>query len=326
MNRIVIRTNTVTNRNFDEFGNFFSLGNPRISVNSTFQVEWYLYTATPDANEESLDVSSWTTDASFSGYSAVLTCDSDWVHRVSGTLVSGSISAGGTFPEQLTVNIANAKSQNISPSGKFSIYNSNGMFQTVIYTGMEILSDGKSVLLTLGSGVKADYAFNDGDSVTVSQEVYFESVNSAELSDPANGKFVFNVTARSRKLQAVVDTAGSGSIAIQGIELLPFLIDEENNYTQAPAYLLDSAVLVSTIGDPIGDADVSDPLKSEIGAIVDEKLKDYSGGGGGGSGNGTASNTTITDSGNYYESTTVEGALQEIGTKLNGVEAALAEI
>ena len=101
---------------------------------------------------------------------------------------------------------------------------------------------------------------------------------------------------------------------------MPFSIDEENNYTQAPAYLLDSAVLVSTIGDPIGDADVSDPLKSEIGAIVDEKLKGFSPGGGGGEGGSNqAVDIQIADSGNHFTATNVEGALAELAESVNSL-------
>lgn len=327
MNKLVVRTNTVTNDHYDEFGNFFPRGIPRISVNSSFLLEWYLYTDTPDANDEGVDVATWKQDTSLSGYSAILTCDSDWVHRVSGTLESGSITAGGTFPEQINVKIANAKTQNIAPSGKFTVYNSQGRFQTVVYTEREILSDGSTVVLKIGSGATAENTYSNGDSVTVSQEVYFEAVNSAELSDPANGKFVFQVIARSRKLQSVVDTATNGNISIQGLELLPFTVDNDNNYSQAPAYLLDTAVLISTIGDPVGDGEISDPVKSMIGAIVDEKLADYPGGGGsGGGGSNKAADISIADSGNNFTATNVEGALAELAGKVGNVESLLAEI
>lgn len=317
MNKLIVRTNTVENENYDEFGNYFSRGNPKISVNSTFRLEWYLYTDTPDANNENVDTSAWIPDTTLSGYSAVVTCDSDWVHRVSGTLKTESIAAGGSFPEQISVKIENAKTKNIAPSGKFTIYNSQGMFQTVFYTSREI-TDSSSVVLTIGDGVTAEYNYASGDSVTVSQEVYFEAVSIAEESEPENGKFVFEVVARSRKLQTVVDTATSGTIGIQGLELLPFKADDSGNYIQAPAYLLDSAVLISTIGDPIGDAQVPDPVKSEIGAIIDEKLKNFSPESGG-SGSTKASDITITDSGNHFTATNVEDALAELAESINSL-------
>jgi hypothetical protein len=318
MNKLIVRTNTVSNDHFDEFGRFFG-GGPRISVNSTFRLEWYLYTDTPDANNDNVNLDKWIPDTTLSGYSAVVTCDSDWVHRVSGTLETESILSGDTFPEQISVKIASAKSKNIAPSGKFTIYNSQGKFQTVLYTGMEIQENGSSILLTISSGVVADYEYSAGDSVTVSQEVYFEAVNIAEFSEPENGKFVFDVVVRSRKLQAIVDTATNGNINIQGIELLPFKADDNGNYVQAPAYLLDSAVLISTIGDPIGDADISDPVKSEIGAIIDEKLKGFSPGGGGEGGSNQAADIKISDSGNHFEATNVEDALAELAESINSL-------
>ena len=272
MNKLIVRTNTVSNDHFDEFGKFFG-GGPRISVNSTFRLEWYLYTDTPDENNDNVNIENWIPDTTLSGYSAIVTCDSDWVHRVSGTLETENIAAGNTFPEQISVKIASAGSKNIAPSGKFTIYNDQGKFQTVLYTEREIQENGSSILLTIGEGVTADYGYSSGDSVTVSQEVYFEAVNVAEESEPENGKFVFDVIARSRKLQSVVDTATNGNIPIQGLEFLPFKSDDSGNYIQAPAYLLDSAVLISTIGDPVFDAQVPDSVKSEIAGIVGGLIK-----------------------------------------------------
>ena len=318
MNKLVIRTNTVDNEHFDEFGRFFG-GGPRISVNSTFRLEWYLYTETSNANYDDVNIENWLPDKTLSGYSAIVTCDSDWVHRVSGTLETENIAAGSTFPEQISVKISSANSKNIAPSGKFTIYNAQGKFQTVLYTGREIQENGSSVLLTIGAGVTADYEYSSGDSVTVSQEVYFEAVNIPEESEPENGKFVFDVVVRSRKLQAVVDTATNGNIPIQGLELLPFKADDSGNYIQAPAYLLDSAVMISTIGDPIGDAEISDPVKSEIGAIIDEKLKDFSPGSGGEGGSDQAADIKIADSGNHFTATNVEDALAELAESINSL-------
>ena len=191
MNKLIVRTNTVTNENYDEFGNFFSRGNPKISVNSTFRLEWYIYTDTPNANLENVDIGSWIPDYSLAGYSALLTCDNDWVHRVSGTLESESIS--GEFPEQIAVKIASASTKNISSSGKITLYNRHGMFQTVLYTEREIQPDGATVLLTIGSGVSADHEYAKGDSVTVSQEVYFESVNIAKYWVPVPYNFTTSI-------------------------------------------------------------------------------------------------------------------------------------
>jgi hypothetical protein len=325
MNKLIVRTNTVSNDHFDEFGKFFGRG-PRISVNSSFRLEWYLYTDTPDANNDNVNIENWIPDTTLAGYSAVVTCDSDWIHRVPGTLETENIAAGGTFPEQISVKISSAGSKNIAPSGKFTIYNDQGRFQTVLYTGREIQDNGSSVLLTIGAGVTADHGYSSGDSVTVSQEVYFEAVNIAEESQAEQGKFVFDVVARSRKLQAVVDTATNGNIAVQGLELLPFKADDAGNWVQAPAYLLDSAVLISTIGDPIGDSEIPDPVKSEIGAIIDEKLKGFSPGGGGEGGSNQAVDIEIADSGNHFTATNVEGALAELAEKIGNVETVLAEI
>lgn len=317
MNILKIRTNTVTNENYDEFGNYFRRGNPKISIGSTFRLEWYLYTGTQNANNSGVNVGDWVPDTTLSGYSAILTCDADWVHRVAGTMETNEIKAGETFPEQISVNISGAAGKNIASSGKMTLYNSKGMFQTILYLSREI--NGSSVVFSLGAGLHAEYSFSAGDSVTVSQEAYFEAVSIAEESDPGNGKFVFDVVVRSRKLQQLSDTMTSGSVKIQGLELLPFKADESGNYIQSPAYLLDSAILISTIGDPIGDAEISDTVKSEIGAIIDEKLKGFSPGGGGEGWSNQAADIKISDIGNHFEATNVEDALAELAESINSL-------
>lgn len=269
MQNMVIRTNTRTKEHFDKNGISFRNNTPEISIGSKFILEWYLYTETADADSESPDISSWVSDTNLSGYSAIVTADDDFIHAVSGTLVSPIIE-NEPFPEMIQIKIDGAKSKNIAKSGKATFYNASREFQTILYSDV-IISDDSVYIQVQGT---AKYSFETGSEANVSQEVYIRSMNIAELSEPEKGKFVFEISTNSAKLNKAIQTLNSKTLSIKGIELMPFTADAETGeYIQAPAYLVDTAVLISTIGDPIINAESSDVVKSEIAEFVSSMVK-----------------------------------------------------
>lgn len=322
MQKLIIRTNTRTRECFDENGISFRNGTPEISIGSKFLLEWYLYSETPDADTETPDITAWIPDTSMDGYTAVVTADDDWLHSIKGTL-SASIAENAAFPQMLQVNIPDAKNKNISKTGKVTLCNASREYQTILYN--DILVNGDSVYVQV-EGV-AKYPFESDDIANVSQETYIRAYNIAELSDPQNGKFVFEIYTNSTKLIQATQNLNSQTLSIKGIELMPFKVESESHeYIQAPAYLLDSAILVSTIGDVFIGGEINNPVKSEIDAYIDEKLKGFSPGGGGEGGSNQAVDIKITDSGNHFIATNVEGALAELAEKIGNVETVLAEI
>lgn len=317
MQFISIYTNVKTGEHYSAEGKSYANGTPEIYVNSEFLLYWQLYAATPDADSDSVNVANWQKTDRFSGCVAKLTCDDDWIHKISGKLfLASDIEAGEEFPETITIEISNASTLDIAKEGELTLYNSQGVYESIAYTSRSI--SGNDVTLEIGSGVIAQHSHTSGQDVTVSQEVLFQALSDPELSDPENGLFVFSVIVNSAKLQKLVDVNNTGTIPIKAIELLPYLTDENNNIIQYPAFQYERASLKITMGEVGGTAQAGSALKDRIELAVEEKLNEM--------GIGFASAVQIDDESGYYTSDTVEGALQEIGAILNGLEAELAEV
>lgn len=323
MQEIHIYTNTLSGEHYDLTGKSYRKGTPEIYVNSRFMVYWQLYSSTPGANLESVDVATWTKNEKFAGCVAKLTCDNDWIKNVIGSLSAGNeIATGKQFPATVTISVNSSEIEDIAPSGQLTFYNTHGEYQSVLYTSKEF--QGNTVIFTIDNqGTEAKYSYSEGDSVGITQEVLFQSFCDTDLSNPENGLFVFEVIASSGKLHRLSNATTAGSVAIKGIELLPYIVAEDNTIVQYPSFIFTKAALLTTMAEAGTPAQPGDILKSEIAAEIKKQLAESGGSGGGAS---SADKLPVTDVGNYFTSENVEGALQEIGATLNGLEAELAEV
>lgn len=269
MQRIIINTNVATQEHYDENGFSIRGGSPRIVANSEFMLTWNLYSATPGANRDGADVSTWTRHTGYAGCTARLGCDDDWMHRVSGTYAGEAITAGGAVPSTLTVTINGATDQNLSFSGLVTLYNASGEYETFLYTSRTI--SGNTVSFNVGSGLTAEHSYSNGNTATCSQELFFQASADPQLSNPGNGIFVFKVRSTSTKLKKIIDTINGEVIGIQGLELLPFSVDG-TTVTQYPSLFLDTPILVTTmqeVGTPdqIPDSMI-DPIGEEVAVLL----------------------------------------------------------
>lgn len=316
MQFISIYTNVVTGEHYSAEGKSFANGLPEIYVNSQFLLYWQLYHSTPNADTDSVDVQFWQKTDRFAGCVAKFTCDNDWTHKISGKVdVKTNISAGQEFPETLDVTINNASTANIASSGEVTIYNAHGQFESILFYARQI--NGNIVTLYIGTGVYAKYGHSGSENATVSQEVLFQAFSDPDLSESEKGLFVFDVVATSTKLQKVVDTVNSGTIAIKALEILPYMLMEDGSIVQYPAYQYTKASLRTTMAEAGTPAQPGDVLKSEIAAEIKKQIAEK---------NISSDTLSVLDAGNYFVSENVEGALQEIGATLNGLEAELAEV
>lgn len=321
MQEIHILTNTLSGEHYDQTGKSYRKGTPEIYINSRFIVYWQLYSSTPGANLESVNVSAWVKSEKFAGCVAKFTCDNDWIKNVSGKLSGSGIAADSQFPASVTISVPFAEKEDIAPSGQLTFYSDNGKYESVLYTAREIQEN--AVIFTLDNeGTKAKNGYTSGDIVNITQEVLFQSFCDTDLSDPDNGLFVFEVIASSGKLHRLANTTTSGSVAVKGIELLPYIIAADNTILQYPSFIFTKAALLTTIAEAGTPAQPGDVLKYEIAAEIKKQIAE-SGGSGGAS---SADKLPVTDAGNYFVSENVEGVLQEIGATLDGLEAELAEV
>lgn len=257
---IFLNTNTVLGATYDQYGNAMGDYNPVFPYKSSFRLRWQLYTATPGADSDGVDMSSWT-KANYSGCGALVTCDNDFVHRISGTLATG-ITSGSTI-SSVTVNIGNNRDL-VPASGFVTIFNNAGGVKDFAYTAVTF--SGNNAELTIGAWT-ADADYSAGAAARVSQEAYFQSYYNTSLSDPPTGLFVFDCVVYSRKVSAAGDAASGQWIDVQGIEILPYrMID--NVYTELPSFLCRSAAISVNMGEAGTNPVVTTPVENMILAFV----------------------------------------------------------
>ena len=257
---IFLNTNTVLGATYDQYGNAMGDYNPVFPYKSSFRLRWQLYTATPGADSDGVDMSSWT-KANYSGCGALVTCDNDFVHRISGTLATG-ITSGSTI-SSITVNIGSNRDL-VPASGFVTIFNNAGGVKDFAYTAVEF--SGSNAELTIGEWT-ADADYSSGAAARVSQEAYFQSYYNASLSNPATGLFVFDCVVYSRKVSAAGDAASGQWIDVQGIEILPYKL-ADNVYTELPSFLCRTAAISVNMGEAGMNPVVTTPVENMILAFV----------------------------------------------------------
>lgn len=253
---IAINTNVTTNEHFDRYGQSFRGTDPQISYRSNFKLRWQLFRDSPDADMSGADPSSWTPE-NLAGCGALATCDNDFRHRIPGELLTG-LSAGESVS---SIDIkTSAESTEIPVSGIIALYSPTGEVTDIMFSSAAVVSGGYSCTLSAPFTPSVDYPV--GCKANISQEPLFQSMYLPEESDPAVGLFIFNCYAYSKRLAAIADTSNSKSIAVQGIELLPFITDDAGVLKELPAYLVDTFALTINL--------------AEVGTVIPEYTGDIS--------------------------------------------------
>lgn len=265
---IYINTNITTGDHFDRFGASFRDYTPEVSYKSTFRVKWQLFTDTPGANSASVDMEKWTKATTFAGCGAMLTCDSDYIHRITGTVKEAI--TGGSANSTLTLTIPSATASNIPQSGYVTLISPSGDAVELEYA-TRILA-GTTVTMTLQAPFTPDEDFTPGSTAKVSQEVYFQAVYNVAESTPGQGLFVFDCTAYSNKLAAVGDVAKSRFISVAGLELLPFYVDSNNVYSELPGYILDTFAIAVNLGEAGHNPQITDQTENFVAATVQSMI------------------------------------------------------
>ena len=261
---IIVNTNITTQEHFDRNGNSFSDYSPLVSFKSSFRVKWQLFTETPGANSDGVNVASWTKAQAFAGCGALLTCDNDYRHRLTGTLKTGISS--GVEVETLDLTVSGVSMTNIPQTGYVTLLSPSGNVVELMYSSRTV--SGSSVTMVINGGFTPDEDFPAGSTVKVSQEVLFQSVYNAAESIPAEGLFVFDAVAYSNKLAALGDNATNRFIPVQGLEILPYKITTDNQYVELPGYILDTFAIAVNMGEAGQNPQVPEQTANHIAGIV----------------------------------------------------------
>lgn len=249
---IYLNTNTTLRETYDKDGNLMKDYNPLFPYKSQFRVYWQLFTETPGADSDGKDMSAWT-KADYTGCGALLTCDSNYVHRMTAKL-GAAITSGSTIT---SITISNIGDVSLVPStGYITLVNENAAIKEFYYS--EVSISGTTAVCTIGEWeADANYAANS--TAKISEEPYFSAAYNASLSNPETGLFVFDCHVMSRKLATIADAASSRFIDTEGVEILPFKVSG-NTYEELPSFLCDTA----TVSINMGEAGISPEISGSV--------------------------------------------------------------
>lgn len=257
--------NTTTGEWFDANGNPFANNTPQIAYKQHEYIVIWLKESTPDAGELGVDPREWPV-SSYSYYAdlgALLTVDNDYTHKLQG--VTNSDYAAGAVAT-ITATIAEATNALLPSKGTVRLFSSAGTFESLLYESRSI--NGTSVTFTLAEGSTLANSYSAGAMCDCDQAPYLQAYFIPEYSVISDGMLQFEVIADSLRLREAFDYGNVESLPVQGMELLLFGVSEDGTQTPMASYLLDTFALVGTLGAVGMDAEIPDPTKNQLAALV----------------------------------------------------------
>lgn len=259
--------NTVTRRWYDKDGDPFGDGMPQGAYLSREDVKITLCKETPDAGATGVDVSTWTRDdslASVSGVGAMLTIDSDRVHKLKGEL-SGEVSAGAV--STITATIENASNATVPESGTLRLFDESGDYEAIAYTDRSIV-DGEATFTVSGS-VSGSYAV--GSVIDCDQSPYAQAYLDTSASNLEQGELVFYLVIDSQRLRAEMDYSDVETLSIAGLELLIYRTADGAS-EPVTAYLCETYSVTGTLGSVGNESQPPDATADKLAGLVDQLL------------------------------------------------------
>lgn len=271
---ITIRTNIITGEHFDKDGNAFSRNLPTASVKSQFRLHWHLYQETTNAGNAAVNINEWI-KADYTDCGALVTCDNDYRHREKGKLTEVVYdTANQTVINYVRITTEN-KTASYPQSGFLFLLHKDPFFQEFVkvpYSSFAENSSTGELTFYVNFDISDDARnFPINQECFIASEPFFQSVFVPEMSDPGNGVFVFDVSVYSSKLESAAETASGRNIACNGIELLPYTVDENNVYRELPSFLCDTFSLTVNMGTAGDTPEVTTEVENQIAAIVAAK-------------------------------------------------------
>lgn len=259
---LTLYLNSNTREWFDSNGNPLADGQPTLTFGTSEAITINVRKQTPGAGELGVDVNSWQIQPMLDVQYAKLTIDSDYIHKLKGTLAE-SYTAGAA--NSIVITMPGVKSSLISQRGILRLFSSDGDYESVRYADISV--SGGAVNFVLEDGAVLLHDHTAGSQVDCDQSPYCSAFHVADDSDPLHGKWVFLLQIDSQRLRDEFDYSNKASIDIHGMEVLFY---KNNSGIDIPryAYLLDTASLRNTLGTVGSEAPVPDPLVNEITATI----------------------------------------------------------
>lgn len=258
--------NTTSREAFDADGNQFRSGMPRLAYMSRDTVRVILCSETPENDNAGVDPTTWTRDTSYNvaGIGAMLTVDSDYIHKLKGELAA-EVPAGSV--SSITATIASASYAKIPSSGVLRLFDTYGNYEAISYTTRSI--DGTSVTFTTSGTVTGTYA--TGATMDCDQSPYCSAMLDTAASNVEQGEFVFQLVVNSDRLREEMDYTDTEKLSVKGIEILLYKTtdgaDEPLN-----AFVCDTFSITGTIGAVGFEAEPPDAMENKLAGVVDQLL------------------------------------------------------
>ena len=259
--------NTVTRKWYDKDGDPFSDGMPRGAYKSREDVKVTLCRETPNAGAAGVDVSTWTRDASLasvSGVGALLTIDSDRIHKLKGEL-SSEVSAGAV--STITATIENASNATVPESGTLRLFDETGDYEAIAYTDRSIVNG--EATFTVSGSVSGSYAV--GSVIDCDQSPYAQAYLDTSASNLEQGELVFHLVIDSQRLRAEMDYSDVETLSIAGLELLIYRTADGAS-DPITAYLCETYSVTGTLGSVGNEAQPPDATEDKLAGLVDQLL------------------------------------------------------
>ena len=258
--------NTTSREAFDADGNQFRSGMPRLAYMSRDTVRVILCSETPENDNAGVDPTTWTRDSSYnvSGIGAMLTVDSDYIHKLKGELAA-EIPAGSV--SSVTATIASASYAKIPSAGVLRLFDAYGNYEALSYTARSI--EGTSVTFTTSGTITG--AYTAGATMDCDQSPYCSAMLDTAASNVEEGEFVFQLVVNSDRLREEMDYTDTEKLSVKGLEILLYKTADGTDET-LNAFVCDTFSIVGTIGAVGFEADPPDGTENKLAGVVDQLL------------------------------------------------------
>lgn len=262
-----IYINTVTRECFNESGDFFKSNMPQIPYLSEEKVQIILCTSTDGGNDAGASPENWTRDTSYAninGIGAIVTVDSDFIHKIKGSL-SSQITSGQVT--SVVTEIDGASIAKIPSSGVVRIFNSSGSYEALTYSSRNV--NGNSVTFTTSGNLLNTYP--EGSVIDCDQSPYCSAYLNTAESNIQQGEFVFSLSCYSDRLREEMEYSDVEKLSVKGIELLIYKTEDSQDQI-LNAFICDTFSIVGTIGNVGFEGELENPVKNQIASTINQLL------------------------------------------------------
>lgn len=253
--------NTTTMEWFSQLGEPLGEHSPQVAFQARETIGIIAVTDTPNAGELGVDPTVWPIDRQWADAGAQITIDSDYIHKLRGSLDEDILQG---YITSITASVEAVSEAQIPATGVLSFIDG----QNVAYNARTVHANNK-VTFAVDDTLAGNYPA--GSRIDIPQAPYCAARMSLE-SMPGDGYFVFDLVVDSLRLREAMLYSDVDFLDIRGLELLFYRSTAEGNIP-VRAFLCDTFAVTGTLGDvdytiPLPETEAVDRAYEIIAGIV----------------------------------------------------------